>query len=116
MGRRTRALSTWLVACLVVSLATIEMPHLASGHHDVDFDLVVVTHDASAHHWSSGSPSPARPEHCLACHWGRSFPTGSDSQTLNAPPPEVIVARVADHVPGTGRAPVAQPPLRSPPV
>jgi hypothetical protein len=106
----------WMVTLLVLSLATVEMPHLGAQHHDVDFDLIVVVHDGSAHHVGGGAPErDARPDHCLACHWGRAFRPGLDSRLLDSPADETRLAGAPDPVWMPRHAPVAQPPLRSPP-
>lgn len=106
----------WVVALLVLSLATVEMPHMAGAHYDPDCDIVVVAHDASAHRIDgTGHDQNGRPEHCLACHWGRSFRPGVESSALNAPVVETTVALVTDQSFISSRAPVAQPPLRAPP-
>ncbi len=111
---RTRA--AWIVSLLVLSLSTVEMPHMAGAHYDPDCDIVVVAHDASAHRVDGRVPAEdGRPEHCLACHWGRSFRPGVESSALKAPVAEATVAFVPDQSFAPSRAPVAQPSLRAPP-
>jgi hypothetical protein len=105
-----------LVTLLVLSLSMAEMPHLSAGHHDVDFDLVVVVHDGSAHKvGNGGSPIEAGADHCLACHWGRAFRPGVESSGIDSPVVEARTARILEQSFVPARAPVAQPPLRSPP-
>jgi len=111
-----RARATGVITLLVLAISTVEMPHAAGVHYDPDCDLVVVAHDASAHRIDSSGPTQAeRPEHCLACHWGRSFRPGVDADGVGAPLVETTVAVVPAFPSVHGRAPVAQPPLRSPP-
>ncbi len=111
-----RRCAAWVTTLLVLSLATVEMPHAAGAHHDSDCDIVVVAHDASAHRVDAGDlAQPARPEHCLACHWGRSFRPGVESSALKAPVLEATVAVAPDPSSIPSRAPVAQPSLRAPP-
>jgi len=110
---RTRAAA--LIALLVLSLATVELPHLQAAHHDSDYDIVVVAHDASAHQMDGGGPVPAGPDHCVACHWGRSFRPGVEPSALKAPVAETAVAFVSDQSFAPSRAPTAQPSLRAPP-
>jgi hypothetical protein len=113
MAKSLRAAAAWLVAVLVSALTTAGMPHI-SAHHDADFDIIVVAHDASAHHVAGGDGGQA-PEHCIACHFGRSFRTGHGANTLGAPMTiPAPLCFVADaFVPDCAAA--ALPPLRSPP-
>jgi hypothetical protein len=111
---RTRA--AWIISLLVLSLSTVEMPHMLGEHYDPDTDILVIAHDASAHRVSGRVPADnARPEHCLACHWGRGFRPGAESSSLKAPVAETTVAFVPAQSFIPSRAPLAQPPLRSPP-
>jgi hypothetical protein len=108
--------AAWVVTLLVLSLSSVDLPHLTGAHHDADFDLVVVTHDASSHRVSGGeNVEPVRPDHCLACHWGRSFRPGTEPGILSAPVDETALVLVSDQRFAPVRALVAQPPLRSPP-
>ena len=103
----------------MVSLATVGAsavsPH-EDDCHDAACRAMAVEHDAAAH--SMGAPptgADGHPLHCLVCHWARSF----------RPPPEARVVTTQAAEPGTclpcefftasAGAPVAQPPLRSPP-
>ena len=116
MARLVRTGVAWVVTLLVLSLSSVDLPHVSGAHHDSDFEIVVIAHDASSHRFSSdGSAQPVRPDHCLACHWGRSFRPGAESRALSAPVEEttLVLASAQPFVPV--RAPVAQPPLRSPP-
>jgi len=115
MVRLIRTGAAWVIALLVLSLTTVEMPHMGGAHHDLDLDIIVVAHDASAHHVSDGQIQSARSEHCLACHWGRSFRPGAEPSNLSAPLTETTVARISQQPFIPGRAPIAQPSLRSPP-
>src|SRR5689334_17446494 len=114
MVRLMRSTAAWVATLVVMSLTTVEMPHMVGAHHDADFDIVVIAHDASAHRIADGQVPPARADHCLACHWGRSFRPGGDSGAFTIPLVETAVARVSEQPTILGRAPVAQPPLRSP--
>ena len=106
----------WVVTLLVLSLSSVDLPHLSGAHHDSDFDIVVVAHDASSHRVTGDdSAQPVRPDHCLACHWGRSFKPGTEPSLLSAPVEETTLVLVSAPQLVPVRAPVAQPPLRSPP-
>ncbi len=116
MVKLIRARLAWVTAILVLSLSTVEMPHLGAAHHDADHDFVVVVHDGSAHQvGSSGPAGDARADHCLACHWGRAFRPGVESRGVDSPAVEARTARISEQSFVPARAPVAQPPLRSPP-
>jgi len=116
MVKLVRTWGAGVIALLVLSLSAIEMPHMDGAHHDPDCDIIIVAHDASAHHVNRGRPvQHERSEHCLACHWGRSFKPGVESGALKAPIVETIVASVPDQPFVPSRAPVAQPSLRAPP-
>ncbi len=105
----------WVTTLLVLALAAVQMPHLAAAHHD-EHGTVIVSHDASAHRvGGSGVGQSDRQEHCLACHWGRSLRLGLESSVPKAPAIEPADVRVSDQPSVSGRAPVAQPSLRSPP-
>lgn len=116
MVKLIRARLAWVTALLVLSLSTVEMPHLSAAHHDADFELVVVVHDGSAHQVGSrGSDADARADHCLACHWGRAFRPGVEQGGSDSPAAEARATRIPEQRFVPARAPVAQPPLRSPP-
>jgi hypothetical protein len=111
-----RRRAAWIAALLVVSLSSVEMPHWGAEHHDPDFDLVLVAHDADAHHVTSDEGKESAPTgHCLACHWGRSFRPGVRADAVKAPVEPSRLALVPDQPFVPAGAPVAQPPLRSPP-
>jgi hypothetical protein len=116
MVRWIRTRIAWVTALVVLSLSTSEMPHAGAAHYDPDCDLIVVAHDSSAHRVDGRIPfERGRPDHCLACHLGRSFRPGVESSALKAPALEASVALIPDQQFVPGRAPVAQPSLRAPP-
>ena len=112
---RARPLAVALLALMATLGTSVYVPH-AADCHDPDCDLIIVAHDASAHRLTSNSSAAeTHPLHCLACHWARSFRPRTESRVL--PTPDV---RAGHHVhveyfTAAVSAPVAQPPLRSPP-
>jgi hypothetical protein len=114
-----RAWARTVAATLLVSLASLGMslyaPH-AVDCHDVDCGTILVAHDASAHRLTADPSAPeTHPLHCLVCHWARSFRPRSEVRFLTAPAAQAGVVVHVEYVTAAVSAPVAQPPLRSPP-
>ena len=111
---RTRASA--IAPLLLLSLASLALPH-ADDEHDADgtFALLVV-HDASGHGVGAPASEETDPGHCAICHLSR--PYRPLAQT--AIPAIASTARtgfVHVHDSRTTRADTAaQPPLRAPPV
>ncbi len=110
---RTRASA--IAPPLLLSLASLALPH-ANDNHDADgaFALLVV-HDASGHGVGAPASEEADPGHCAICHLSRPF----RPLTQTAIPAIASAARTGFfHVDDsrTARADTAaQPPLRAPP-
>jgi hypothetical protein len=101
----------WMVAVGGVSVA----PH-QDDCHDAACSAIAVEHDPSAHR--VGGPAVAddsHPLHCLVCHWVRAFRPHTEARFVSAPASDAGVRLPVQLFDLTGRAPVAQPPLRSPP-
>jgi hypothetical protein len=107
-----------LAATVLVSLGAMGLSLLAPHPldcHDAECGIGVV-HDASAHQIAADTTSnPGEPFHCLACHWVRSFRPQVESRIVPAPVGKGSVRIVNELAIVTATAPVAQPPLRSPP-
>ena len=99
------------LAGAVVSAAS---PH-ESDCHDVGCLAAVVEHDASAHQIAAPAAADSHPPHCLACHWARSFRPRTESRILPTPAAGPGITIHVEYVTAAASAPVAQPPLRSPP-
>jgi hypothetical protein len=107
-----------VAAVALLSLAVVELS-AAAPHEDDCHDVcqpMAVEHDASAHRITAPAAADDHPLHCLVCHWARSFRSPRTESRLMAMladergislHPESLTAAVS--------APVAQPPLRSPP-
>jgi len=119
MLRWFRVHASRIAITAIISLATVGVsavsPH-EDDCHDAACRAMAVEHDADAHR--IGAPpmgTDAHPLHCLVCHWVRSFRPRTEAKLLSTPAAEagtevhVALFRVA------ASAPVAQPPLRSPP-
>jgi hypothetical protein len=73
-------------------------------------------HDPAAHRIGGTSvDEDSHPLHCLVCHWVRAFRPRTEARVVSAESTETGVNLYVEIVSVSGRAPVAQPPLRSPP-
>jgi hypothetical protein len=76
----------------------------------------VGAHNPAAHRIGGTSvDADNHPLHCLVCHWVRAFRPRTEARVVSAPSTETAVNIYVEIVSTSGRAPVAQPPLRSPP-
>ena len=111
---RTRASAT--APLLLLSLASLALPH-ADDTHDADgaFALPVV-HDASGHGVGAPASDEVDPGHCAICHLSRPFrPLAQTAIPAIASTARPGFIHVDDS--NTARADTAaQPPLRAPPV
>jgi hypothetical protein len=102
------------IAVLVGSGGLSVIPHQDDDCHESL--CAFVQHDASAHRIAAQrEPSAAHPDHCLVCHWTRSFRLRTETRVLTHHVSEVRELRHVDPLTVAVSAPVAQPPLRSPP-
>lgn len=112
--RAARVAATTLVWMFAVGGAAVA-PH-GDDCHDAACSAIIVEHDASAHR--VGAPSAdadTHPLHCLVCHWVRAFRPRTEARFVSALASETGVRLPVQFFTITSRAPVAQPPLRSPP-
>ena len=117
MLKVVRARRSVVAAALLVSLVSLSLPHVGDAHHDPDGPMVVFAHDPSAHTLrANGTDNGALPPHCVVCHLARSFRLRTESHVLPAPPVAAGVRVHIDISTAARPAPVAQPPLRSPPI
>jgi hypothetical protein len=111
---RTRASA--IAPLLLLSLASLALPH-ADDDHDADGAFAMpVVHDASGHSVGAPSSEEADPGHCAICHLSRPFRPLAQTAI-----PAIASAAITGfiHVDDsrTARADTAaQPPLRAPPV
>jgi hypothetical protein len=110
-----RARAASFAAPPLLSFSVLLLPHVGGSHHDPDVQTEIAVHDASSHRIGRPQADGDGPLHCLACHLSRSARLRADIRFLSLPiaestavviPPVFLVPR---------GAPVAQPPLRSPP-
>ena len=114
-----RARARTVAATLLVSLTSLGMslyaPHSADCH-DPDCETVLVAHDASAHRVTAApAAAETHPLHCLVCHWARSFRPRIEVRFLTTPAAQAGAVVHVEFFTAAVSAPVAQPPLRSPP-
>jgi len=112
--RAARLAAATLVWTSAVSGAAVA-PH-EDDCHDAACPAVIVEHDAAAHRVKPAKDGPdSHALHCLVCHWVRAFRPRTEGRFVSAPASEAGVRLSVQLVVLTGRAPVARPPLRSPP-
>ena len=107
-----------VAAVALLSVAFVGLS-AAAPHEDDCHDAcqpMVVEHDASAHRLGAPAAEDDHPLHCLVCHWARSFRAPrAESRILAKPADEPGISLHSDLLTAAVSAPVAQPPLRSPP-
>jgi hypothetical protein len=109
--RRVAALLLVWVVALGGSMAT---PH-ADDCHDAAC-AAAVAHDASAHEFrAAAAHAGAHAQHCLVCHWARSFRPHTEVRFVSAPALQAGARIPVTLVPVASSTTIAQPPLRSPP-
>lgn len=114
-----RARASAIASCAILAMGTVGGAAIAPHEddcHDAACNAVVVEHDASAHR--VGAPSAdddSHPLHCLVCHWVRAFRPRTEARFVSALTAETGVRIPVHFFTISSRAPVAQPPLRSPP-
>jgi len=113
---RVHASRVAAVALLSLAFAGLSA---AAPHEDDCHDacqLMAVEHDASAHRITAPAAADDHPLHCLVCHWARSFRSPrAEARVVAAPAADPGISLLADSLAAAIHAPVAQPPLRSPP-
>jgi len=84
--------------------------------HDAACRAIAVEHDASAHRMGAApADDESQPLHCLVCHWVRALRPRAEARFVSTVASEAGVRMPVQFFVVSGRAPVAQPPLRSPP-
>jgi hypothetical protein len=111
---RARASSIAAIAAvaLTAAIGSSIAPHQDDCH---DAACAAVQHDASAHRIGAPADAGGEAMHCLVCHWARSFRPRTEARVLTAPASEPGITLHVEYFTAAVSAPVAQPPLRSPP-
>ena len=105
---------TAMLSMAVVSGAAV-VPH-EDDCHDAACRAIAAEHNPSAHRvGATPVDEDNHPLHCLVCHWVRAFRPNAESRVVSSPATHAAASISIDVVTVSGRAPVAQPPLRSPP-
>ena len=100
------------IAAMLVAGGSAIAPHQDDCH---DGPCGIVQHDASAHRVGAPEAASGAPIHCLVCHWVRSFRPRTEARIVSTPVVESRVSIPVEFLTASASAPVAQPPLRSPP-
>lgn len=114
MAKRPGPGRRFIIGIVLASwLAPAAFPHLDRNADACD--PVVVRHDHSAHKLGS-APEPSHPNHCLLCHWLRSFgsPLSSDTGSgvrLASRPLETLPGLSAHRLLVVDRLPARAPPV-----
>ena len=119
MLRWCRVHASRIAAAAIASLAaaggSAVVPH-EDDCHDVTCLAMAVEHDAAAHSITAPpTGADTHAQHCLVCHWARSFRPHITARFVPAPATNAGVHVHYDFLTVAWTAPVAQPPLRSPP-
>ena len=109
-----RARLSPVAAALLVSLLALNLPHAADAEHD-HVAVAAFAHNASTHAIGTPQDDGAPPLHCVVCHFARLLRPRADAPTLPVPPTSAGTLVHIQIFTAARPAPVAQPPLRSPP-
>jgi hypothetical protein len=113
MGRFRRH-ARLAAAALLVSFATLGVPHSFDPYHD--WNRGPIPHDESAHSLAAqDSGQTSHPLHCLACHWARSFKPRTVAAYMPAHQPRGAKYVQAETRVASSSHSAVQPPLRAPP-
>jgi hypothetical protein len=109
-----------IAAVALLSLASMGGSY-ASVHPDDCHEgcfPALVEHDHDAHRIRAAAPmaDASHPLHCLVCHWSRSFRPHTEVRFVATPVDRTGTLVHVEIVTASPAAPVAQPPLRSPPI
>ena len=115
-----RASASRIATVVVVSLAALGTSAVGShgdDSHDSACVAASVEHDAAAHRFTSPqSPDPSQPDHCLVCHWVRSFRPRTEARVVFGRGVQTVAVRQVEGVTTLAIGRIAQPPLRAPPI
>lgn len=114
-----RAHSLRIAATLILAMgavgASAALPH-EDDCHDAACRSIVVEHNAAAHRIGAASAADdSHPLHCLVCHWVRAFRPRTEVRFVSTLTADAGISVPVALFTISSRAPVAQPPLRSPP-
>jgi hypothetical protein len=113
--QRSRSFAATVLLSILAMSASVVTPH-ADDCHDATCGNAFVLHDASAHRIRAASATDdGHPQHCAVCHFSRSFRPRPQATSLPVPLLEAGVCVHIEVFTAARTAPVAQPPLRSPP-
>jgi hypothetical protein len=111
---RASCIGTLATVALAAAVGSSVAPH-HDDCHDAACQPIAIEHDASAHRITAPAAVDSHPLHCVVCHWARSFRPRAESRVLPMPAAEPGITVHVEYFTAAVSAPVAQPPLRSPP-
>ena len=112
---RASCIATVAMLSMAVVGGLAAVPH-EDDCHDGACIPTAVQHNAAAHRIGGASTDgDHHTQHCLVCHWIRAFRPRTESRVVSAHASRADLRIPVTLVVLSGRAPVAQPPLRSPP-
>jgi len=109
---RASYIATLAIAVLAGAGVASGLPHETDCH---DGPCGIVQHDASAHRMGAAPQAGADHHHCLVCHLSRTLRVRTETRALVVPNAEPREHVHVEYLSVAVSAPVAQPPLRSPP-
>jgi hypothetical protein len=111
-----RARTSSVAATLLVSLLSLQLPHPGDADHDSHGSLALFAHDPASHAVRNTVPEEGTPPlHCVVCHLARSLRPQADASSLPLPVVSTGTHAHLEVFTAARPAPLAQPPLRSPP-
>ena len=111
---RASGIAAPLLLTVATLIGSLSLPH-AADCVDADDGVILVVHDATAHRIGGHAPIDPQPDHCLFCHWARSFRPHIETKFVPAQAADAGVKIHADFLTVARTTAVAQPSLRSPP-
>ena len=111
---RASAIATAAIAAMAVVGGAAVVPH-DDDCHDAACALAGDRGTAVNRISAPSVEEDGHPLHCLVCHWVRAFRPNAEARIVSTPATNAGIRLHVEILRFSGRAPVAQPPLRSPP-
>lgn len=110
---RASAIATAAIVAMAVVGGSAVVPH-EDDCHDAACGFRG-DHSAADRIGARASVDDGHALHCLVCHWVRAFRPNAEARIVSTPATNAATRIIVEILTFSGRAPVAQPPLRSPP-
>ena len=111
---RASAIATAAIVAMSVVGGSAVIPH-EDDCHDAACTFRGDHDDAADRIGAKAAVDDGHPLHCLVCHWVRAFRPNAEARIVSTPARDAASRISVEVLTVSGRAPVAQPPLRSPP-